>query len=100
MQAVVLAAGMGKRLGALTKNQTDCMVSLHGTTLIERSLDALVATATYDCTVAAGASRRFEFRLWKNYRPSDPGSARTKGVGPRSQPSARISDRQPSTRLC
>jgi histidinol-phosphate/aromatic aminotransferase/cobyric acid decarboxylase-like protein/CTP:phosphocholine cytidylyltransferase-like protein len=41
MQAVILAAGMGRRLGALTENQTKCMVKLHGLTLIERSLDAL-----------------------------------------------------------
>ena len=41
MQAIVLAAGMGRRLGSLTKDQTKCMVRLHGTTLLERSLDAL-----------------------------------------------------------
>ena len=43
MQAVLLAAGMGRRLGSLTQDQTKCMLRLHGTTLIERSLDALVA---------------------------------------------------------
>ncbi len=42
MQAVVLAAGMGRRLGAMTEDKTKCMVPLHGRTLIERSLDALV----------------------------------------------------------
>lgn len=41
MQAVILAAGMGRRLGALTAHQTKCMIELNGRSLIERSLDAL-----------------------------------------------------------
>jgi hypothetical protein len=42
MQAVSLADGMGRRLGAMTENQIKCVVSLHGTTLIERSPDRLM----------------------------------------------------------
>ena len=38
MQAIILAAGMGKRLGKLTKDNTKCMVRVNGTTLIERLL--------------------------------------------------------------
>ncbi len=38
MQAVILAAGMGKRLKELTQNNTKCMVKVNGTTLIERML--------------------------------------------------------------
>lgn len=38
MQAVILAAGMGKRLKELTKNNTKCMVKVNGMTLIERML--------------------------------------------------------------
>ena len=34
MQAVILAAGMGKRLKDLTKNNTKCMVRVNGVTLI------------------------------------------------------------------
>ena len=41
MQAIILAAGLGKRLGNLTQNNTKCMVEIHGKTLIERSLDKL-----------------------------------------------------------
>lgn len=41
MQAIILAAGMGRRLGDLTKNNTKCMVSVNGTTLIDRLLDQL-----------------------------------------------------------
>lgn len=36
MQAIVLAAGMGKRLGEYTKNNTKCMVPVNGTPLIDR----------------------------------------------------------------
>lgn len=38
MQAIILAAGMGKRLKELTKNNTKCMVKVNGVTLIERML--------------------------------------------------------------
>lgn len=38
MQAIILAAGMGKRLKELTQNNTKCMVMVNGVTLIERML--------------------------------------------------------------
>lgn len=38
MQAVILAAGMGKRLKDLTKDNTKCMIKVNGVTLIERML--------------------------------------------------------------
>lgn len=41
MQAVILAAGMGKRLKDLTKNQTKCMVEVNGVSLIDRLLHQL-----------------------------------------------------------
>lgn len=41
MQAIILAAGMGKRLKKLTKNNTKCMVRVNGITLIERMLKQL-----------------------------------------------------------
>ena len=41
MQAIILAAGMGKRLKELTKNATKCMVEVNGVTLIQRALNAL-----------------------------------------------------------
>jgi len=41
MQAMILAAGMGKRLGELTKNCTKSMVRVNGITLMERMLDQL-----------------------------------------------------------
>lgn len=38
MQAIILAAGMGKRLKELTQNNTKCMVRVNGVTLIDRML--------------------------------------------------------------
>ena len=38
MQAVILAAGMGKRLKELTQNNTKCMVKVNGVALIDRML--------------------------------------------------------------
>lgn len=38
MQAVILAAGMGKRLKELTQDNTKCMVEVNGVTLIDRML--------------------------------------------------------------
>lgn len=41
MQAIILAAGMGKRLGEYTKNNTKCMVPVNGIPLIDRVLSQL-----------------------------------------------------------
>ena len=38
MQAIILAAGMGRRLKELTQNNTKCMVKVSGVTLIDRML--------------------------------------------------------------
>jgi histidinol-phosphate/aromatic aminotransferase/cobyric acid decarboxylase-like protein/choline kinase len=42
MQAIILAAGMGKRLGDYTKNNTKCMVPVNGIKLIDRVLNQLL----------------------------------------------------------
>ena len=41
MQAIILAAGMGRRLGELTRDNTKCMVSVNGERLIDRLLGQL-----------------------------------------------------------
>lgn len=41
MQAIILAAGMGKRLGEYTHDNTKCMLEVNGVRLIDRALAAL-----------------------------------------------------------
>ncbi len=41
MQAIILAAGMGRRLGELTRNNTKCMLEVNGVRLIDRYLHIL-----------------------------------------------------------
>lgn len=41
MQAIILAAGMGKRLKELTESNTKCMVKVNGVSLIDRMLHQL-----------------------------------------------------------
>ena len=48
MQAVILAAGMGRRLGEYTENNTKCMVRVNGETLISRMLHQLEALGSID----------------------------------------------------
>ncbi|PWM75815.1 MAG: aminotransferase [Bacillota bacterium] len=42
MQALMLAAGMGKRLGKYTGDNTKCMVEVAGKKLIDRAVDAVI----------------------------------------------------------
>jgi histidinol-phosphate/aromatic aminotransferase/cobyric acid decarboxylase-like protein/choline kinase len=57
MQAVILAAGMGSRLGKYTTHNTKCMLSINGRTLIERALDALDRAGIRKCVIVAGYAR-------------------------------------------
>lgn len=41
MQAIILAAGMGRRLGEYTKDNTKCMLPINGVKLIDRFLNKL-----------------------------------------------------------
>ena len=41
MQAIILAAGMGRRLGKYTKDNTKCMLPVNGVRLIDRMLEQL-----------------------------------------------------------
>ena len=41
MQAIILAAGMGRRLKGLTQNNTKCMVEVNGKKLVDRLLEQL-----------------------------------------------------------
>ena len=54
MQAIILAAGMGKRLKELTQNNTKCMVKVNGVTLIERMLRQIEAKSLSRIVIVVG----------------------------------------------
>lgn len=54
MQAIILAAGMGKRLGRLTQNNTKCMVKVNGVSLIERMLRQLDSLSLKRVVIVVG----------------------------------------------
>ncbi len=54
MQAIILAAGMGKRLQEYTRNNTKCMVEVCGETLIERMLRQLEQRAFSRVIIVVG----------------------------------------------
>ena len=45
MQVIILVAGMGRRLGELTQDNTKCMVTVNGVRLIDRLLRQLVSVS-------------------------------------------------------
>ena len=50
----MLAAGKGSRLGKYTKNNTKCMLNIHGKTLLERAIDALIEADIKDFIIVLG----------------------------------------------
>lgn len=54
MQAIMLAAGKGSRLGKYTKNNTKCMLEVYGKTLLERAIDALLTANIKDFIIVLG----------------------------------------------
>ncbi len=54
MQAIILAAGMGKRLGKYTKDNTKCMLPVNGEKLIDRTLTILCHLNIKKVTIVIG----------------------------------------------
>jgi choline kinase len=54
MQALILAAGIGSRLGALTEHSTKCMLRVHGKRLIEHLLDGLLLVGIEHAVLVVG----------------------------------------------
>ncbi|MBR5640479.1 MAG: aminotransferase class I/II-fold pyridoxal phosphate-dependent enzyme [Muribaculaceae bacterium] len=57
MQALILAAGMGRRLGEKTRNNTKCMIEVNGVKLIDRVLRQLKAQNIDRVVIVAGYCR-------------------------------------------
>lgn len=54
MQAVILAAGMGKRLGKYTADGTKCLVKINGKSLIEYAIESLFAAGIKRIVIVVG----------------------------------------------
>ena len=57
MQAIILAAGMGRRLGELTQNNTKCMLEVNGIRLIDRYLHQLAKYNLNRIVIVTGYER-------------------------------------------
>ena len=57
MQALILAAGMGRRLGEKTRNNTKCMIEVNGIKLIDRVLGQLKSQKIDRVVIVAGYCR-------------------------------------------
>lgn len=76
MQAIILAAGMGKRLRSYTKNATKCMVPVNGKTLIEYTIEALVDNKIDRLVVVVG----YKGQLLKDFISSKFNAQNLKGM--------------------
>lgn len=54
MQAIILAAGMGRRLGSLTAGNTKCMIEVNGEKLIDRLLRQLAPLGLTNIVIVTG----------------------------------------------
>lgn len=54
MKAIILAAGMGKRLGRYTKDKPKCMLDFLGKSLIERQVETLRVAGVNDIVIVRG----------------------------------------------
>ena len=75
MQAIILAAGMGRRLGEYTKDNTKCMVPVNGVRLIDRLLGQLAKQDLKRIIIVVGyqgqALRNYIEEQYISHQPSD-----------------------------
>ena len=57
MQAIILAAGLGRRLGRLTRDNTKCMLPVNGKRIIDRMLEQISAAGIRCVVIVVGYQR-------------------------------------------
>jgi len=67
MKAIIMAAGIGKRLNALNINKPKCLITVENTSLIRRSVNLLISKGITDITVIVG----FQAHLIRNELNND-----------------------------
>ena len=55
LKAIILAAGLGTRLGELTKNTPKCLIEIKGKSLLERQINVLKKFGITEVCVVIGA---------------------------------------------
>ncbi len=67
MQALMLAAGMGKRLGKYTNNNTKCMLEVAGKRLVDRAVEAVKFAGIKKFVIVVGykAENLINYLNWK-----------------------------------
>jgi choline kinase len=62
MKVIILAAGMGSRMGDLTKDEPKCFLKVNGITLIERLINQLKSLGLKDISIVTGyKAKKFKF---------------------------------------
>ena len=54
MKAIILAAGVGKRLWPVTQHKPKCLIEIGGQTLLSRYLESLAAVRIRQATIVVG----------------------------------------------
>jgi len=63
MNAIIIAAGSGKRIGSAVKNVPKSLIEINGKRIIEYQIDALKKSGIYDITVITGPySEKFDIK--------------------------------------
>ena len=63
MNAIIIAAGSGKRIGSAVKNVPKSLIKINGKRIIEYQIDALKKSGIYDITVITGPySEKFDIK--------------------------------------
>ena len=76
MQAIILAAGMGRRLGDLTKENTKCMVPVNGVRLIDRLLGQLSGLSLKRVIIVVGYQGQKLRAIWEEFEEGKTPEAR------------------------
>ena len=87
MRAIILAAGVGKRLQTITDHRPKCLIQISGKTLLERTLTALGAAGVTEAVVVIGYRgdmivEEIGEAVWRGGRALYPERAVRKGRNP------------------
>ena len=70
MKAVILAAGVSRRLYPLTYNTPKCLIELGGKSILNHQLDSLIESGINDVTFIVGYQREVIIKHVETHYPS------------------------------